>query len=160
MYFFLVILHLFQHWLLSSSSLCYILFSFPFLSLCYTYNHVFLPCFHISSSFESFSCFNYLLLQTSWFSYMEDTIRKIGHNEVSYSQVYFLLFCLILRIFAYAISIPLSKYLLLYGCSYSKRKPNESMRLIVIFFFGGFLGLFIGLSVPAFSTTKVIKSSI
>ncbi|CAJ2677129.1 unnamed protein product [Trifolium pratense] len=39
--------------------------------------------------------------------------------------------------------------------SFTKRKPNESMRLIVIFFFGGFLGLFIGLSLPTLPTSKL-----
>lgn len=52
------------------------------------------------------------------------------------------------------------KILHIHCCSFAKRKPNESMKFIVIFFFGGFLGLFIGLSLPTFSTTKVLKFSI
>ena len=35
------------------------------------------------------------------------------------------------------------------------RKPNDSMRLIIVTFVGVFLGFFIGISFPTLSLTKV-----
>ncbi|XP_057421038.1 uncharacterized protein LOC130715058 isoform X2 [Lotus japonicus] len=48
-----------------------------------------------------------------------------------------------------------------YTRRFTKRKTNESMKSIVIFFFGGFFGLIIGVSLPTFSITKLnIPSSL